>query len=636
MSYLNSLRLHFSGKFQANVSTVNNDAGHYDNDAFKSSYQKLEGPHMKPPNGWFNPQGDAAFRLLGCTINSAWTPAGAVTPSDPVLRYIIADSNGRVPAKMVDLDPEQQLVSEIWGLEVRIADLNGDTLFSGQFLPVAFIDIWDRATGSGSGDIGAGAMYQSILHNLQWGDVSHSAFLSQLKQAAQATVQLSIKFNVDGLNMDNTSPDFMCGRIVGTIGPYLEKEPRHLVLGRDFMAAVSPQGNFFTPIGGINFFAAVIDTEASCIYLDLGNAISTTAPGASLNDLGDLQLGAYEPSLKTTGPGCSIIPLGTIASQGSDGYSSNPDWYAKTAGIVVLPLSVQQLQTAQTNVLLLSGNQGIIINEWTNAAFIRADKFVYRLSPDEKVDIPVYATQYGLPLAGISVSFMLDASQLQPTPDAPPYVMASPPVATPENALHFASTAVTDASGKAVLSLSTYDPGIPRRFKNSSSSIDGQVYGIRPVFTEVGMNAGPVNQWDFISFLLWSGYTIPASPTWDDIQPIFQQYANLYPVMLRFLNMADFDSVVKTAGLLTLAFSLDIQDANSMPVTRDLSPAKRTAILNWLAKPLPGTRTVPKAALQTSEATSYTPQEEATLANAARGGKAAAVARRLINQSQRG
>nr|WP_200998892.1 hypothetical protein [Pseudomonas cichorii] len=150
------------------------------------------------------------------------------------------------------------------------------------------------------------------------------------------------------------------------------------------------------------------------------------------------------------------------------------------------------------------------------------------------------------------------------------------------------------------------------------------------------MNAGPVNQWDFISFLLWSGYTIPASPTWDDIQPIFQQYANLYPVMLRFLNMADFDSVVKTAGLLTLAFSLDIQDANSMPVTRDLSPAKRTAILNWLAKPLPGTRTVPKAALQTSEATSYTPLEEATLANAARGGKAAAVARRLINQSQRG
>ncbi|MBX8529705.1 hypothetical protein K5D32_08545 [Pseudomonas cichorii] len=635
MSYLNSLRLHFAGQFQANVSTVNNDAGHYDNDAFKSSYQELQGKGIHQANGWFNPQGDAAFRLLGCTINSAWTSAGAVTQSDPVLRYIIADSNGRVPAKMVDLDPEQQLVSEIWGLEVRIADLNGDTLFSGQFLPAAFIDIWDRATGSGSGDIGAGAMYQSVLQNLQWGDVSHSAFLSQLKQAAQATGQLSIKFNVDGLNMDNTSPNFMCGRIVGTIGPYLTEEPRHLVLGRHFMAAASPKGNFFTPIGGINFFPAVIDTGSSCIYLDLGNALSTTAPGAGLNDLGDLQLGAYEPLLTPTQPKGTIIALGTVASQGSDGYSSNPDWYAKTAGIVVLPLSAQQLQVAQTSVLVLSGNKGILINEWANAAFVRADKFVYRLSPDEKVDIPVYATQYGQPLAGISVSFTRDSSQLQASPD-PILVMTPPPVGQPESALHFADTAVTDVNGKAVLSLSVSDPGIPRGFKNSNSSIDGQVYGIRPAFTEVGMNAGPINQWDFISVLLWSGYTVPAAPTWDDIQPIFQQYANLYPVMLRFLNMADFDSVVKTSGLLTLAFSLDIHDANSMPVTRDLSPAKRQAILAWLKNPLPGTKATPKAALQTREATSSTPPEEAALANAARGGKAAAAARRLINQTQRG
>ncbi|RMQ49805.1 hypothetical protein ALQ04_01311 [Pseudomonas cichorii] len=635
MSYLNSLRLHFAGKFQANVSTVNNDAGHYDNAAFKSSYQQLEGPHMKPPNGWFNPQGDAAFRLLGCTINSAWTPAGAVNQSDPVLRYIIADANSRVPAKMVDLDPEQQLVSEIWGLEVRIADINGDTLLSGQFLPAAFIDIWDRATGSGSGDIGAGATYQSVLNNLQWGDVSGSTFLSQLKQTTETTGLLSIKFNVDGLNMTNTSPDFMCGRIAGTIGPYLADEPRHLVIGRHFMASASPQGNFFTPVGGINFFPAVIDTGASCIYLDLGNALSTTAPGAGLNDLGDLKLGAYEPLLTPTRPTGTIIPLGTVASQGIDGYSSNADWYAKTAGIVVLPLSAQQLQIARTNVLVLSGNKGIVINEWANAAFIRADKFVYRLSPDEKVDIPVYAMQYGQPLAGISVSFTLDPSQLQASPD-PILVMKPPPVGKPENALQFAETAVTDVNGKAVLSLGTSDPGVPRSFKNSNSAIDGQVYGIRPAFTDAGMNAGPVNQWDFISFLLWSGYRIPAAPTWDDIQPIFQQYANLYPVMLRFLNMADFDSVVKTAGLLTLAFSLDIHDANSMPVTRDLSPAKRQAILAWLKNPLPGTRTEPEAAHLTRETTSSTPPEEAAPVNAARGGKAAAVARRLINQSPRG
>lgn len=151
MSYLNALRLHFAGRFQANVSTVNNDPAHFDNAAFKSSYQNLQGPGMTPPNGWFNPQGDAAWRLLGCKVTAAWMPTGAVTSGDRVLGCIVADTDGRVPAKLADLDSEQQLVSEIWGLQVRIADTAGNTLMRGDFDPAAFADIWDRATGSGGG-----------------------------------------------------------------------------------------------------------------------------------------------------------------------------------------------------------------------------------------------------------------------------------------------------------------------------------------------------------------------------------------------------------------------------------------------------------------------------------------------------
>ena len=124
MSYLNPLRLHFAGQFQANVSTVNNDPGHFDNAGFQPGYQDMQGSGMNPPNGWFNPQGDAAWRFLGCTVTSAWQPSGAVPVSDPVLQCIVADSNTLAPAKLVDLDSEQQLVSEIWGLQVRIAVVN--------------------------------------------------------------------------------------------------------------------------------------------------------------------------------------------------------------------------------------------------------------------------------------------------------------------------------------------------------------------------------------------------------------------------------------------------------------------------------------------------------------------------------
>jgi hypothetical protein len=621
MSYLGALRLHFAGQFQSNVSTVNNDPAHFDNAIFKPGYQAMEGKHMRPPNGWFNPQGDAAFRLLGCTIGSAWMPSGQVPASDPVLGYIVADSDGQVPGKMVDLDPEQQLVSEIWGLQVRIADSGGNTLMSGSFEPAAFMDIWDRATGGGSGDIGAGATYQSILTGLEWGDVSASPFLTALQQAASGGT-LSIKMNVDGLNMDFTSPHFMCGRIAGTIGPSGTDEPQHMVIGRQFMASAAAGGNFFTPQGKLNFFPAVVDAAAGCIYLDLGNALSTANPGGPINNHGDLTL-----SVGGTG-------LGTIPAAGDGGYASDPDWYARTAGVVALPLTADQLQAIAAAPLTLAGTDGATISEWSNGAFLRADRYVYRLSPGDDPQIPVYATQFGKPLVGASVAFVLDSSQLQPTTAQFPYIAAGPAVAEPDTALSFDSPEPTDANGVALLSIKATDPGTPRWFNNGADyGIDGQVYGIRPSFADAAMNVGPVNQWSFVSFLLWSGYT-PANPvTWTDVQPIFQQYANLYPVMLRFLNLADYKSVLASSGQLSLAFGLDVADPNSMPVTRDLSPAKRAAILTWLKAPWPGE--VPAPSPRTEQASLKAEAFAESQASAPpRGGKAAAAARRLVLQAR--
>src|SRR6516162_8147880 len=57
MSYLDPLRLHFFGKFQAAPSTVNNDPLHFDNAKFKPSYQQLW--NATAANGWWNPLGDA-------------------------------------------------------------------------------------------------------------------------------------------------------------------------------------------------------------------------------------------------------------------------------------------------------------------------------------------------------------------------------------------------------------------------------------------------------------------------------------------------------------------------------------------------------------------------------------------------
>jgi hypothetical protein len=630
MSYLNGLRLHFAGQFQANVSTVNNDPAHFDNAIFKPSYQLLEGPRMVPPNGWFSPQGDAAFRLLGCRVTSAWTPSGQVTASDPVLQALVADSDSAVPAKMADLDSEQQLVSEIWGLQVRIADSQGNTLLSGDFEPMAFIDIWDRALASTGGDVVAGAMWQSVLQNLQWGNVGNSPFLTALQQAAAASGLLSIKFNLDGINMDNTSPNFMCGRIVGTIGPAASDEPHHLVIGRQFMAAPGLGAQFFKPCGGINFCVGRVDTVAKCIFLDLGNALPTNTPGSELTNLGDLTLSAV------VGP--RTIPVGTIPATGT-GYAVQ-GWYETTAGVVALPLSDSQLQSIAANPLTITGGPNISIPEWSSGAFVRADTFVYRMSPGETVTISACAMQWGNPLVGASIGFSLDPSQLQPTNTGGfPYVAPGPNVATPVNLLTHANvplsttppTVTTDSNGRGVLTLAAADPGNVRWFNNGQDyGIDGQVYGVRPAFTDPSLNTGPVNQWNFVSLLVWSGFTASDPVTWQDLAPIFQQYANLYPVMNRFLDLADYDQVVANAGLLQLAFGLNPADPNSMPATRDLSPAKRNAILAWLANPA-YPKGQPGPVVEAARPSGPAPQPGSK--TILQGGKSAAAARRLVLRS---
>jgi hypothetical protein len=61
MSYLDIPRLHFSGRFQADVSTINNDVRYFDNAGFQEEYQSMG------QGGW-NPEGTGIFRLVECRI----------------------------------------------------------------------------------------------------------------------------------------------------------------------------------------------------------------------------------------------------------------------------------------------------------------------------------------------------------------------------------------------------------------------------------------------------------------------------------------------------------------------------------------------------------------------------------------
>lgn len=638
MSYLGSLRLHFSGSFQAAISTINNDPVHFDNTTFDPSYQEPQTGQAL--NGWFSPRGSGDWRLFGCVITSAFTPDGLPVPaSDPILAAIVADSDRAAPAKLVDLDSEQQLVSMIWGLEVRIATLAGETMVRGKFEPVAFMDIWDRSQGAGlSGDFIAGAMYQSVLTGVEWSSsAATSPFLVQLKEAAGSSGMLSIKFNVDGINLDPGSPHFLMGRIVGTIGPATTDEPRHFVTGRQFMTTGAPNPQFFIPIGKINFCVAAVDRTASRIYLDLGNAMPTIRPGGPLANIGDLALCYPDPA---TGQSLSLGSLAAAA------YTA-ADWYPSTAGIFALPadraLTADEMTSISARPLsvvatVAGGTSDLAIAEHDTGVFARADQFVFRLNPGEDAFVRVCATRFGRPYPGAAVITVPVPEQLQPVS----YVRDAPAVATPADAIGYQTRIITDDHGVATLRITTKDPGRPRDY------IDGQVYAVCPVLEETifaPTDPYPFNQWNFVSLLLWSGFQPDEPPTWfGTIQPILQQYANLYPVMRRFLDLGSYESVCENARLLTLAFGLDAHDPNSMPATRDLSAAKREAILRWLteagADGLPRQGTAPPGAAGTAPAEAMAvpvllpaPRPGASrAAPPSQGGKASAVSRRLVAQ----
>jgi hypothetical protein len=607
MSYLNPLRLHFAGTFQAAPSTVNNDPAHFDNETFLARYQQY-GP--KATDGWWNPRGNADFRLIGCKVTAAWQ-AGKPVAGDSILQCLIADSNTRVAGKLVDLDSEQQMVSEIWGMEVRICTADGATLVKGRFQPAAFADIWLRFP-TGGPDSYYGAMYQSVLVDLEWADVSRSPFLTALKAAA-STGRLSIKFNVDGFDDDVTSPTFTVGRIVGTIGPAATDEPAHLVLGRHFLAT-----------SALNTCVAAVDDAAGVVYVDLGNALPTSSAGGPLQDLGTLSLSCIFPNDANNQP-VPPLPLGTIAYL-------DANWYATTAGVVAVPVTGTNLQQTNALGLLLTkaGAQTDGVTEPLGGLYVRADQFVFRLEPGETAHAQLYATVFGKPLAGATVINIFDPTQLQG--QAVSNTGTAPTVATPPDAISFPCRIVTDSRGTATLDIVAANPGNPRVY------IDGQVYGVRPMLQDTipPPLAYPFNGTEFISILSWSEFKIATTPTWQDLKATFQQYANLYPVMDRFLNLADYESVCERRSLLLLAFGLPVDDPNSMPVTRDLSPARRAAILKWLqhlgadGKPLFGKAPAAPLAKAAPRVAETGPPSAAVAAT--KGGKGAAMARRIARR----
>jgi hypothetical protein len=542
LSYLELPRLHFAGRFQADTHTINNVGPYFDNSVFEPRFQRLaELPYHY--NGLWNPDGSGSFRMRDVAVTGLSFPDGRFTDrtaDDPLLGGRLTDDDQRVSAKMVDLDPDEQMMTEIWGLRLRLLDASGAEVFRAGYDVASITDLWMRyLPDSETQRPDPCCTYQSVLTDVQWAPKISSPFLRALRAASRPDL-LSVKFVVDGVQIDPVDEDNVTfGRIVGSIGAYRAGEPAHVVAGRRLNR---PDGSRY------NAGPAVVDEASRRVFVDLGNSIPTTARGGPLEEVPALRLAV----LGDDGKPQVLAPL---TGQGEK-------FYERRSGIVSAELTAEQVAAiAERRLAVVDDAEPpvALLAESDDATMVASENSVFRLYPDGKeavAEATLVATRFGRPAAGLRIA-------LNPGP---------------ESKVGVPGTVTTDQSGRARVELVGSDPGNPRQV------VDGQIYSVT-----YGPPEHPDRPYGRLAVRVFDRHPVPPAPTWEaDVQPLFQRYANLFPAMNHVLDLSNYNQVVRYGPMIVEKMLAPIQSPGYMPITRDLSPGKRDMIIKWLqTKPQP-------------------------------------------------
>lgn len=586
--YLCPLRLNFAGQFQADVSTVNNDVRHYDNAAFEPNFQDLG--TKQNPNGWWNPTGSGAFRFVNCHVTSVGYVDGTTTEdhaADPIIGSRVDGARNRSAGKLVDIDPQWQLASAPWGLQVRL--VAGDVeLLRGEYKSHAFRDLWFSRNVGSNADGAASSTFQSVLEEVIVAPphAMPSRSLAELAKAAGGG-KLSIRLTTFGYDGSASSPTFTLGTMLGTIGPYLPGEPESFVLGRRF----APAAGFSSYGAGVTYFSGLLDGASQTLLLDLSNALQITDAHGTPNDIGTLSVGILSDETvveNTPVTADNLVPIGEIPYR-------QDNWLARTGGVAAFRLSPEQVDLASRRPLALvydapfnpgatgeaDGFGVVAIRETAGGLLAGAEPMVVRIDANESADVTFRAARYGAPLSAQLSLRQLGSVPGQGAGTSNPQVddIPIPDMGVPEAALTLPSSVAVEPGGTRV-TVRGSDPGNPRKY------LDGQVYLLD--YRLPGQGNQSRQPFDFVVIHLRDAYEVPSQPTWSDIAPVMTQYGNLYPIMSQaFIDLGDEAAVAANHDLVALAFSAPMSDPNHMPVTRDLSGPKRQAILTWLASVTP-------------------------------------------------
>ena len=628
-------RIHFAGQFRADPNTRNNINCNYD------ARYGIDYNYTKDYN--FNGTGE--FSFFNCSVTSVVTNDGKFSKTDPIVDSPIVNNKNMSFPKLVDLDVDYQLFkATVYGMRfgVNWKNVNGtETLaFRGDWgLNVIAQDLWSRSicTDVSLVDVShrLGTHSVTVLSNVEWGDVSRSPALQQLRDAVEIENDNKLSVSITLYFYTRNYPtylfrNFTLGYVVGTIGVAKPNEPVNFGGNRllSFDGIKQPilpleqNDSCYAYQGGENqphwMYKAPfqVNEERKTLTVDLSNSVPQQLHGI-IRDIGDLSLGIITVRNNTN----------CIMRVGENLPYKKAQWLEDTGGVIDQQLTDEQVKLLQSSKLaIVRQAQDIVIdaelgyyqqqlnivassalNE-TDQIYIDCtdDKIIYqlmlleasrfirpmeyyvtRLEYNESFNIRLLVSGFGKPkvkelvrlsLQNYNKTIPVDGVAVEPS----------------------SGTAYTDNDGIATFTFRVIKKlPLLRQYHDAQKPcnltqipVDGQVYMFN--YTVNGSCTSDAN--NFVSMLLCSNaiailafsYIEPTeTPTWaKNIYPIFNQYDRITPVMHQMIDLSDYYAVLDNTELIKLAMKLDFNHPSYMPVTRDLSPAKQNMILKWFENPI--------------------------------------------------
>ena len=609
-------RIHFKGNYYANAATLNN---------VQENYQ-LSLPREKMDLAW-NPTGGNEWALMGCSVTSVVYSNGTKTSDknkDPLIGAAVNSNPFSVEGKLACFDVEAWNKSALYGATLGIKQSSTSDKYGllGSWLPKSVVhqNAWIQEPCMTKNhnqlnlDDKQGARTASKLVNVTWASSLYSEALQQLKQISEKHGgQLSISMSLYAFRYNETAANYSQGRISGTIGFARMSEPRFFegerLISFEFVdqpnLTLSENDQCYTrnyhPVWAYRAIFK-LHHQTKSITVDFSSTF-TRDMYQSIRDLGLVHLAVLRTdngslcvdtmdAIDYHDDKCRTINGCVMDFNLSDYHYALVQEYPLT---VVMPLKDSLAPTNTTYPICGKPTSNCRVSSKT---FNYADCMValmlekwYYVRPYnyytfilEKGDVAIvdlYVTFLGRPAIGTTIQ----VSPLNPTTE-------------PTDGLNYTHEAKVGQDGCARFLFRAKSIQMPRK----QYDIDGQVYFFmyyvkgepRYCAGDLKHSIGSTSEIhtciDVISIKVYSdiSYENTSQFTWiDHVEPIFLQYARLYPTMERAVNLSNYASVTQPyiINMINFSMQLDINHPSYMPVSRELSSAKRKMIMEWLTKP---------------------------------------------------